>query len=124
MDGINSAEWQTLLKSANSGELYLDPETGKGLDKVCDDHLDKLQDALQVTRGLRLVAGFGNFNSGKILQKKFSDLAQGTDRSMDAVLKQHIDAVNIAKQVVAKAIANYVALDEEHRKQIERLTPS
>lgn len=124
MDGINPAEWQSLLKSVNSGELYLDPETGKGLDKVCDDHLDKLQDALQVTRGLRLVAGFGNFNSGQILQKKFSDLAQGTDHSMDTVLKQHIDAVNTAKQVVAKAIANYVALDDEHRKQIERLTPS
>lgn len=123
MDGIDPGEWKTLLDKANSGELYLDPETGKGLDKVCDDHIDELGDVLLSSRDLHLITGFGNFDSGKILEKKFSMLATGDDRSLDKIIQQHIDSVKTAKEVVAKAIANYVALDDEHRQQIERLTP-
>ncbi len=123
MDGVDPNQWKQLLGQAKSGELYLDPETGKGLDKVCDDHIEKLQDVLRMTNLVRAVSGMGTFNSGQILEKKFSQLATGNDRSLDTVIKQHIDSVNTVKEVVAKAIANYVALDDEHRQQIERLTP-
>jgi hypothetical protein len=123
MDGVDLNEWKSLLEKANSGELYLDPETGKGLDKVCEDHLDKLNDVLASSQVLGRLTGFGNFNSSQVLEKKFSLLATGDDRSFDKVIEQHIDSVNVAKAVVAKAIANYVALDDEHRRQIERLTP-
>lgn len=123
MDGIDPNQWKQLLGQAESGELYLDPETGKGLDKVCDDHIDKLQEVLRMTNFVRAVTGMGSFNSSQILEKKFSLLATGDERSLDTVIKQHIDSTNTAKEVVAKAIANYLALDDEHRQQIERLTP-
>ncbi|MGF6887040.1 hypothetical protein ABIA39_004174 [Nocardia sp. GAS34] len=123
MDGVDPSQWKTLLDKANSGELYLDPETGKGLDKVCDDHIDELNKVLTSSLFLDRITGFGNFNSGKTLEKKFSAIANGDDRSLNTVIKQHIDSVNTAKQVVAKAIANYVALDEEQRRQIEAVTP-
>jgi len=123
MDGIDPNEWTSLLDKAKSGELFLDPETGRGLDKVCDDHIETLQDALASTRRIDRITGFGDFNSSHILEKKFSELAAGTDRSMDAIVKQHIDAATTAKEVVAKAISNYIALDEEQRRQIEKLTP-
>jgi|GEM_PF-2645439 len=123
MDGVDPNQWKQLLDKANSGELYLDPETGKGLDNVCDDHIHELSDALFASQRVTQITGFGNFNSSQILEKKFSALATGDDRSLDKVIQQHIDIVNTAKEVVAKAIANYVALDDEHRQQIERLTP-
>ncbi|MQY18342.1 hypothetical protein [Nocardia macrotermitis] len=123
MDGINPNEWKTLLARANSGELYLDPETGKGLDKVCDNHIENLQDALSSMNRMGHMTGFGNFNSSKILEKKYSELITGTDQSIDVILLQHIDAAKTAKEVVAKAIANYVALDEEQRAKIEKMIP-
>jgi hypothetical protein len=123
VDGIDSNKWKTLLSRANSGELYLDPETGKGLDKVCDTHITRLQNVLQNTDNVSKISGFGGFNSGSILEKKFSALASGDNRSLDHIIKRHIDAVNDVKAVVAKAIANYVALDDEQRAKIEKMTP-
>ncbi|WP_067677243.1 hypothetical protein [Nocardia miyunensis] len=123
MDGVDTNIWRNLLGQANSGELYLDPETGKGLDKVCDDHIQKLNSVLQSIQFVSRITGFGSFNSSQVLEKKFSSLASGGDRALDTVIKQHIDAINITKEVVAKAIANYVALDEEQRAKIEKLKP-
>ncbi len=123
MDGADPGVWRNLLGRADSGELYLDPETGKGLDKVCDDHVRKLESVLRSARFLSRITGFGDFDSGRILEKKFSALASGDDRALDTVLEQHIEAINITKEVVAKAIANYVALDDEQRAEIEKLKP-
>ncbi|WP_084526185.1 hypothetical protein [Nocardia vaccinii] len=123
MDGADPNAWRNLLGRANSGELYLDPETGKGLDRVCDDHIQKLNSVLQSSQFVSRITGFGDFNSSQVLEKKFSALASGDDRALDTVIKQHIDAINITKEVVAKAIANYVALDEDQRAEIEKLKP-
>ena len=121
--GVDPAEWQRLLDRANAGELFLDPEVGKGLDKVCDDHLDRLRDILRWSGQMRDISGFGTFNSGQILQNKFRDTATGKERSLDAVLKQHIDGVMATKEVVAKAISNFVTQDQERASQIEQVTP-
>ncbi|MGY5308066.1 hypothetical protein [Nocardia gipuzkoensis] len=110
--GVNPVEWRGLLNSANAGELTLHPEIGKGLDKVCDDYLDKLDGILESAAYVRRVSGFGTLPSGQALEEKFSLKATGTAQSLDAVLMQHIDAVKIAKEVVAKAIANFVELDQ------------
>ncbi len=123
MDGIDPNEWKNLLSSANSGELYLDPETGRGLDKVCDDHIRSMQKTLSYVDQVSHITGFGNFPSSHVLEAKFSTIATGDDRALDTILKQHIDSANTAKQVVAKAIANYEALDEDHRRQIDKLVP-
>ncbi|MQY20512.1 hypothetical protein [Nocardia macrotermitis] len=123
MDGIDPTEWKRLLAAAEAGELYLDPETGKGLDKVCDTHIENLQKSLRTVGLVETITGFGSFDSSKILEKKYSSLATGHDGAMDAILQQHIETVKTMKETVAKAIANYVALDEEQRQQIEKMTP-
>jgi pyruvate dehydrogenase complex dehydrogenase (E1) component len=119
--GVNPAEWRGLLNSANAGELTLHPEIGKGLDKVCDDYLDKLDGILESAAYVRRVSGFGTLPSGQALEEKFSLKATGTAQSLDAVLMQHIDAVKIAKEVVAKAIANFVELDQSRADQFTGL---
>ncbi len=123
INGVDPNEWTRLLDKANAGELLLDPEVGKGLDKVCDEHIDRLNTALEKTGTIADISGFGSFNSGQILQKKFAETASGTDRSLDTVIKQHIESVNTVKQVVAKAIANFVAQDQYHASQFAQVTP-
>ncbi|MEV4129247.1 hypothetical protein [Nocardia sp. NPDC049707] len=123
INGVDPNEWTKLLDKANAGELSLDPEVGKGLDKVCDDHLDRLNTVLDKIGVIADISGFGSFNSGKILEKKFSETAAGSDRSLDTVIKQHIDSVETVKQVVAQAIANFVAQDEYHAHQFKQVTP-
>ncbi|MGK8487639.1 hypothetical protein [Nocardia asiatica] len=119
--GVDPDEWRRLLDSANAGELTLHPEIGKGLDKVCDDYLDKLDGILESSTYVRRVSGFGPLPSGQALEEKFKLKATGTAQSLDAVLMQHIDAVKIAKEVVAKAIANFVELDRTRADQFTGL---
>ncbi|WP_062991453.1 hypothetical protein [Nocardia anaemiae] len=123
INGVDPSEWKRLLDKANAGELSLDPEVGKGLDKVCDDQIDRLNTVLDKIGSVGNITGFGTFNSGKILEKKFSETASGNDRSLDVVIKQHIDSVNTVKQVVAQAIANFIALDQDRASQFEQVTP-
>ncbi|MFD3510305.1 hypothetical protein [Nocardia sp. NPDC058666] len=109
---IDPGEWNRLLVQAEAGQLSLDPETGKDLDRVCDDHLDRLEEVFAQVLQVRNISGFGSFNSSLTLERKFSLTASGGDRPLDEVLKKHIEAVKTAKEVVAKAIANFVAQDE------------
>ncbi|WP_194828777.1 hypothetical protein [Nocardia sp. XZ_19_231] len=109
---IDPGEWSQLLVQAEAGQLSLDPEVGKDLDKVCDDHLDRLEEVYAQVDQVRNISGFGSFDSSQTLERKFSLTASGGDRPLDEVLKKHIEAVQTAKEVVAKAIANFVAQDE------------
>ncbi|MFX0580095.1 hypothetical protein [Nocardia nepalensis] len=123
INGVDPSEWKRLLDKANAGELSLDPEVGKGLDKVCDDHLERLRNVYSKIEAISQITGFGTFNSGQILQKKFSETATGTDRSLDTVIEQHIESVETVKQVVAQAIANFVAQDQDRANQFVQVTP-
>ncbi|WP_174184906.1 hypothetical protein [Nocardia barduliensis] len=121
--GVDPAEWRRLLDQANAGELMLHPDVGRGLDTACDNYLDRLDGIMRMTDRIIEVTGFGPFPSGVVLQEKFRLKSSGTDQSLDAVLMQHIDAVKIAKQVVAKAIANFVELDRTRADQFTGLDP-
>ncbi|KAF0845773.1 hypothetical protein [Nocardia caishijiensis] len=115
---IDPNEWNQLLAQAESGQLSLDPEIGKGLDQACDYHLDRLEEIYAQVDQIRNITGFGSFNSSQTLERKFSMTASGGDRPLDEVLKKHIEVVQTAKEVVAKAIANFVAQDQAAGDQI------
>ncbi|MFE7746238.1 hypothetical protein [Nocardia sp. NPDC057455] len=119
--GVDPMEWRKVLELATSGDISLHPEIGKGLDKVCDDYLDRLDAILQMADRVKVIDGFGPFPSGQALREKFTGKAAGSDQSLDAVLMQHIDAVKLAKEVVAKAIANFVELDQTRADQFTGL---
>ncbi|ONM48887.1 hypothetical protein [Nocardia donostiensis] len=116
--GVNPAEWQRLLDRANAGELTLDPDAAKNLDKVCDTYLDRLDGVLDAAHQVGVVQGFGPFPSGQALQQKFSLKGTGTPQSIDAIIKEHIETVKLIKQVVAKSIANAEAVDQENSQRI------
>lgn len=123
MGGADPDQWRKLLDAANGGQLALDPEVGRGLDKVCDDYLAQLDGILRTVQQVKVVSGFGPFPSGKILEKKFEAKATGSDRAVDKIILDHIDSVKTAKEVVAKAISNFVELDRQHGQQIAQTGP-
>jgi hypothetical protein len=110
--GVDPTEWRKVLDLANAGEISLDPEIGKGLDKVCDDYLARLGDISEIADGAKVISGFGPFPSSKALEEKFSLKATGTDQSIDTLLHQHIETVKLMKEAVAKAISNFAEVDQ------------
>ncbi|RDI66593.1 hypothetical protein DFR76_104343 [Nocardia pseudobrasiliensis] len=110
--GVSPDEWKRLLAQANDKQLALDPEVGRGLDRVCDDHIGRLQQVLDLIGGISRITGFGDFPSGTTLAAKFSHTAAGTDRSLETMVQQHIDTVNTVKEVLAKAISNFTTQDQ------------
>ncbi|WP_336082361.1 hypothetical protein [Nocardia sp. SSK8] len=112
MANIDPDEWKRLEGQAAAGELALNPEVGAGLTRVCDDHIAVLEDVLGKIQHVDRLTGFGTFNSSQILERKFSLTAAGGERSLDQTIREHIDAVTTAKEVVLKAIANFQAQDE------------
>ncbi|MFD0360477.1 hypothetical protein ACFQZZ_03325 [Nocardia sp. GCM10030253] len=115
--GVDPAEWRKVLDLANAGEISLHPDVGKGLDKVCDDYLDRLDAIFQLAGSVTFLTGFGPFPSSKALEEKFSLKATGADQSIDTVLQQHIETVKMAKEVVAKAMSNFVEIDQTRADQ-------
>nr|WP_081514138.1 hypothetical protein [Nocardia donostiensis] len=121
--GADPQEWRRLLDHANAGELTLDPDVGNGLDKVCTDYLDHLDELLKTALTVREVDGFGPFPSGQALKEKFSQKGSGTPQSIDAILLEHIETVKLIRQVVAKSIANAQAVDESTGQAITNIGP-
>ncbi|WP_194837538.1 hypothetical protein [Nocardia sp. XZ_19_369] len=105
------SEWQNLLDRANAGELALSPDVGRELDAKCEAYLEGLDDVRAMTKFTILVGGFGTMPSGPILEQKFQVKGKG-ENSIDASIQTHIEEVQLMRQVFAKAIANYQAVDE------------
>lgn len=117
LTNIDPAEWKKLETQAASGQLTINPAAGTNLARVCDDHLDALENILAKVSMVEQITGFGSFNSSQILEKKFSQTASGGDRSLRDTITQHLEAVTAAKEAVLKAIANFEAQDTDNAGQ-------
>ncbi|MFC8046231.1 hypothetical protein [Nocardia sp. NPDC057353] len=119
----SNLEWQSVLAAAEAGQVSLDPAVGRDLDRICDNYVTRLSELYQNLRSIAFLEGFGGFPSSEVLQQKFAQKAMGSDRSLEVVLLQHIDAVKLAKQAVAKAIQNFTEQDIASGDRISGTTP-
>ncbi|PXX59876.1 hypothetical protein DFR70_111263 [Nocardia tenerifensis] len=115
------SNWRQLLDRANAGELKLSPEVGKDLDAKCEAYLDDLDGIRDSTRQIQQLSGFGGMPSGPILERKFSLKGRDGDTSLQGSLETHIEEVLLMRQVFAKAIENYHAVDAANRQDIAAL---
>ena len=122
-DTAGTIEWSRVLEQAQAGELALDPAVASGLDAVCDRYLERLDQMMRAVQHVDRISGFGTFPSSTVLEQKFSLKAVGGDHSLEVVLMQHIDAVKLAKQAVAKAIQNFLEQDTASGAHISGTTP-
>ncbi|MEV6557744.1 hypothetical protein AB0M22_18670 [Nocardia sp. NPDC051756] len=119
----SASTWQGLLERANAGELALSPDVGKELDAKCQAYLDGLDDVRDMTKLNILIGGFGTMPSGPILEHKFQTKGKG-EKSIDTSIQTHIEEVQVMRQVFAKAMANYQAVDESNSQKLATINAS
>ncbi|MFC6011021.1 hypothetical protein [Nocardia lasii] len=92
--------YSQLLAQAKAGEVYLDDEAAAyHCYKACDLRLSDLRELLTLARNAERVTGFGDFNIGRDLEKKFLLQATGEPNSIDAVIRKDIEVVKELREV-------------------------
>ncbi|MGW5315697.1 hypothetical protein [Nocardia thailandica] len=112
--------YSNLLAQAQSGQIYLNSEAAAfHMFTACDKRLTDLRLLRDIARRTQSVSGFGDFQMGKDLEKKFLLQATGSDNSIDSVILKDIEAVQQLqevfkisfKRITGKDIENANALD-------------
>ncbi|MEU4648093.1 hypothetical protein [Nocardia fluminea] len=115
--------YSALLAQAKSGEVYLNDEAAAfHMFKACDDRLADLQEILVVTRRVQSVTGFGDFQIGKDLEKKFLLQATGDQNSIDAVVRKDIEAVQQLREVFSISFKRIAGKDIENANALDYVT--
>lgn len=115
MSKDDAALWAGLAGSARAGELYLDDEQAAlSCTKACDQHLADLQSILEIAQDTKNVTGFGNFKMADDLVKQFLAQATGEDRSIDAVILEHIEVVKDMREVFALSFKRITGQEVEN----------
>lgn len=115
--------WQSLAVAADGGHLFLNPEAAAACSHACDDYVEKLK--LHQTRARELVdiTGWGDFDSGRELQRIFAEKAAGGPNNMVDVLQSHIDVVREMQVVFGKFFTATQAVDDVNATHIQAQGP-
>ncbi|GEM33407.1 hypothetical protein NN3_44140 [Nocardia neocaledoniensis NBRC 108232] len=106
--------YSALLAQTKAGEVYLNDEAAAyHMFKACDTRLADLRELLGITRRVQNVSGFGDFQMGKDLEKKFLTQATGTDNSIDAVVLKDIEAVQNLREIFSLSFKRITGQDIE-----------
>ncbi|WP_405148819.1 hypothetical protein OG308_02175 [Nocardia salmonicida] len=115
--------YSALLAQAKAGEVYLNDEAAAfHMFKACDDRLADLREIFGITRRVQNVSGFGDFQIGKDLEKKFLLQATGDQNSVDAVVKKDIEAVEQLREVFAISFKRIAGKDIENANALDYIT--
>ena len=115
--------WTSLAIAADSGELFLNSEAAAACSLACDDYIAKLKLHQTQARELADISGWGDFDSGKELQRIFSEKAAGGANNMVDVLQSHIDVVEEMKVVFAKFFSATEAADDVNATDLQAQGP-
>lgn len=77
----------------NNVAFGLDPEVARPLAVACAEYVAQLRGLLGDAIGLGTLSGFGTLESGRQLQRKFEQKADGGPDALVDVLKSHIAVV-------------------------------
>ncbi|MFD3703417.1 hypothetical protein ACFWUP_09745 [Nocardia sp. NPDC058658] len=115
-----STAYSTLLAQARAGEIYLNDEAAAfHMFKACDDRLADLREIFGITRRVQNVSGFGDFQIGKDLEKKFVMQATGDPNSIDTVVMKDIEAVEQLREVFAISFKRIAGKDIENANALD-----
>ena len=105
-------KWRELSDQAEAGVLEIPEEVASRCDTVCADYLDHLDDMLAKTAYLVDVDAFGTLPSAQMLGAKFKRLADGERGSAAAVIRQHIEVVELMRSVFRRYFVETEAVDQ------------
>ena len=87
----NLDHWRSLRDRAAAGELEVESGVAERCDAACTEYLVKLDRMLEMTASLAWPESWGDLDSAKQLQAKFTRLATGDEGSARFVIKQQIE---------------------------------
>ncbi|KZF07264.1 hypothetical protein A2J03_23105 [Rhodococcus sp. EPR-157] len=115
--------WTSLAIAADRGELFLNSEAAAACSLACDDYIARLKLHQTQARELVDISGWGDFDSGKELQRIFSEKAAGGANNMVDVLQSHIDVVEEMKVVFGKFFSATEAADDTNATDLQSKGP-
>ncbi|KZF06619.1 hypothetical protein A2J03_24285 [Rhodococcus sp. EPR-157] len=115
--------WQAMAVAADQGQLYLNPEAAAGCNSACDQYIVKLKEHTDAAQRLTNVSGWGDFDSGKEVQRIFSEKAAGGANNMGDVLQSHIEVVEEMKVVFGKFFAATEFTDDTNATDLKSQGP-
>ncbi|WP_186629447.1 hypothetical protein [Rhodococcus sp. BP22] len=110
--------WNGLATAADEGHLFLDPTAARQCDKACSEYLWTLEKNKIDARALEKVEGFGPFDSGIALARKFSQKAVGGPNNLVDVLQSHINVVTAMQAVFRKFFVAAEDIDQQNAASI------
>ncbi|MGO4200612.1 hypothetical protein AB4Z09_02430 [Rhodococcus sp. TAF43] len=109
----DSGAWEGLIRSAESGELYLEQGTARACAAHCATLLRQLRSIRDRAAELGEVDGFGMLPSGQSLAEKFGRKAIGGDYSLVQALTDHIEVVDQMRAVFETIDARFSDVDND-----------
>ncbi|MFC9874929.1 hypothetical protein [Nocardia salmonicida] len=118
-----TSPYTQLLGQVRSGEVYLNSEDAAyHMYKACDQRIADLDLLRGATRRAQAVSGFGDFQIGKDLEKKFLLQATGDENSIDNVILKDIEAVKELREVFAISFKRIAGKDIENANALDYVT--
>lgn len=111
-----------LQETVNSGRVLLDPATGEGMRKMLLEQIDQVDSWLERAGRLARPAPLGANPVGDRMAAKFEARAEGDDLSFVSVMAAYREVLQQTHDSVQSAIRNFLAVDEQHRTELNRLS--
>lgn len=117
------AHWQELNAQADAGTITIPPDVAAICDTACVAYLAHLNDMKRRASVLNETKSWGDLKSAQDLQGRFLRLATGTDRSLDAILQQHIDVIESMRMLFQRYFDETEATDTQTSANVTALAP-
>ncbi|CCH34694.1 hypothetical protein ABZ816_29960 [Actinosynnema sp. NPDC047251] len=111
-----------LQETVNSGRVMLDPATGEDMRKMLQEQIDQVDSWLERAGRLARPAPLGANPVGDKMAQKFEARAEGDELSFVSVMTAYREVLQQTHDSVRSAIRNFLAVDEEHRAELTRLS--
>ena len=104
--------WRGLAAQAESKQLEIPEGVAHRCDKACAEYILHLELMLEKTKWLVDTDAFGTLPSAQMLGAKFKRLADGERGSAAAVIRQHIEVVELMRSVFRRYFIETEAVDQ------------
>ncbi|QII02513.1 hypothetical protein BH92_23965 [Rhodococcoides fascians A21d2] len=104
--------WRDLSERAEAGLMEIPAGVASRCDQVCADYIDHLAGMLGKTKFLVDLDAYGTLPSAQLLGAKFKRLADGEEGSAAAVIRQHIEVIELMRSVFRRYFVDTEAVDQ------------